>query len=140
VRYEDERPAFINESRKKIEDFLPGARIEITCRLIGQNHVGIIDKSPRQRRPLGFPTGQLTWSVRRSVQYAQTLQQAQGLLPPLPFGLRAVEQRRLYIFDDTHLRNEIERLEEKAYPLVTNSTSGLVIEPGNVVPFKENPA
>jgi hypothetical protein len=43
VRDEDQRSAIINESREKIEDFLPGARIEITCGLIGQDHVGIID-------------------------------------------------------------------------------------------------
>jgi hypothetical protein len=43
VRDEDQRSAFINETREKIEDFLAGTRVEITCGLIGQDHVGIID-------------------------------------------------------------------------------------------------
>ena len=96
-----------------------GARVEVTGRLVGQQHGRVVYQGSGNSYALHLTTRHLVALVFQTVAQSNGLEGADGSLAALAgIELVVVHQRQLHVLDGRSLRQQVVVLEHEAYLLV----------------------
>src|SRR5262249_47599286 len=138
VRHHDDCLAALIEARQKIHNLVAGARVEVAGRLIGQDHVRVIDQSAGDGDALLLATRKLHRPVVQPV--AQAHQACQLHTPGARFFVQMaalIEQRHLDILDHRVLRQQIVGLKNETQVAAANFGKLVVVHFGDVLVAEE---
>ena len=125
---------------EKRQDFLAVFRVEISCRLVGQNQGRTQYERPGHGNPLLFSAGEFVRQVLGSVTQAGSLQHFKR--PGASFlaaGARKVERER-HVFLRSQSGEQIEELEDEPDLLAAQSGQVVVVQTRRVPPVDDHRA
>ena len=130
---QDDRLPFRVELIEQGQDVLAGLAVEVAGRLIGQQDAGIADQGAGDGDPLLLAAGELVGTVLDPVAQAHALEHLGRPLAPRPPAVPRVDQGHLHVPQGTGPAEQLERLKDKADPLVADAGQGGVAHAGGVL-------
>ncbi len=129
----NDRASFVIEPLKEGHDFIRRHRIEIACRFVGKDKIGIVHQRAGNRHPLLLTTGQLGGPVAESI--TESHHGGQHLAPFARLGGQPshVVQWDFDIFYDAQLWDEIVGLKHKPDSGGSDSRQFIVGHLGNII-------
>ena len=103
---------------------IPGDRIQIAGRLIGQQQLRIVGQRPRDRHALSLAHRKLGRQMSGAMRHPNQVQQLGRLFRALLRAERCLEHRDLNILERRQRRQQIERLKDKSQRGATESGPG----------------
>ena len=115
MRHHDDRDAFVVEPLENLHHLDAGPAVEIPGRLVGEDHVRIVDQRSRDGNALLLASGKLARRVIAASLKAHRSQDLFRFLPQLRAGERdlGIKQRQLDVFQGRRAREKIEVLENE---------------------------
>ena len=95
-----------------LQDLFTGSSIEVTCRLVGENQIGIGDDRARDCDALFLSAGELARLVVHPVRESNEFERRFHVLAPLRFAELCQQQRKFYVFEGGEYGYQIERLKD----------------------------
>jgi hypothetical protein len=95
-------------------DFRPVLRVEISCRLIGENDPGLMHDGPRNRNPLLLSTRKLTRPMCSAVGHPHQRQDLCDALSDSPTLLSTQQQRKGHVLFDRKTWDQMKGLKNDA--------------------------
>ena len=111
---QDNCPALIVQFLQNLQDFLAGCRVQVTCRLICQNHRRSGGYSSGYGNPLLLSAGHLRRLVVHTVLQTYHFQSIPGKLSSLLPAKASVNKRQLHILQSIQIGDQIESLKNKS--------------------------
>ncbi|MBA7568093.1 hypothetical protein ES708_09814 [subsurface metagenome] len=118
---------------QQAHDLLPGNRVQVAGRFIGQNNGRVVHHGPGNGHPLALAAAQFAGPMGGPVRQAHPLQDFLGLLDPLTAVNTGVNQGEFHIPQGRGTRQEIKRLEDEADFPVPDGGQLVVIHLDNLV-------
>ena len=134
VRDHDDGDAALVELLKNSHDLDTGPAVEISRRLVGQHHFGIVHQRARNRDPLLLAAGKLTRMMFFAPGKSNRRQNRVRFVAQLRVGqaMRAVKQWQLDILARRSARQQIETLKNETEFVIANICELIAIEHGNI--------
>src|SRR5437899_5376462 len=108
---------------QQLHDRFAVRRVEVSCRLVGEQDRGIAHHRARDRDPLLLAPGELHRVMLRAMHHTDLLERLLHPLRALPSRHATVGERQLDILGDGEIADQIEGLEHEADPPVADSGS-----------------
>ena len=108
------QPAVLPELLQQGDDVVPGVLVQVPGRLVGQQHLRLLDQRPGDRDPLLLAAGQLGRQVPGPVGQADVREGLRGPGPPARRAHAERHQGRLHVLLRAQRRHQVERLEDEA--------------------------
>ena len=125
VRHHDYSELLLGvQGSQDLHDFVAGRAVEVAGRLVGQQHLGAGDQSPRNGGPLHFTSRKLAWLMTQAMPQTGGFEQLRGpgdvLLAMPAIGEQALSnhQRRKNILQRREFGEQVVELENHAERLV----------------------
>ncbi len=123
---------------QQLADARSGGRIEISRRLIREQHSRPRYEGPRERDALLLAAGELARVVAGAAFQADPLEGLEGRAACI--RARCQLQGKHDIFEGGQRRNEMKGLENEAHTLGSQARTSILIEPSEIRSFEQDPA
>ena len=131
------RPPGTVEGIEQVHNVVAGGGVEIAGRLVGQNHMRVVDQSSRDRHPLLLSSRKLRGPVAEPAREADQLRQLEAALAAAGQRRPLVGERHLDILHHAQLLNEIVRLKNKAQIPAADARERLVVHRRHILTGEE---
>ena len=116
VGHQDERePGVAPQLLQQAHDVVPGALVQVAGRLVGQQHLGLLDQRAGDRHPLLLASGHLSGQVPQPLAETHILQRRRGAGPPLRRPDAQRHQGHLHVLQRVQRRDQVEGLEDEPH-------------------------
>ena len=114
VRRHEQRRAELVDANEQLDDLPARDRVEVPCRLVGDEYFRSAHQGARNRRPLLLATRELVREVFAPLREADKREGALGLLPCFFAGVPRDEEREADVLGDRLPWQQLEVLEHDA--------------------------
>src|SRR5438105_8240279 len=132
VRDHHDGLAEVVEALKDRKDLRARSRVQVSRRLVREDHRRVVQERARDRDALLLTAGELARAVVDPVAEADLLERSERALPPL-FAVAAVDERQLDVLDRVQSREQVVGLEHEADVLVADPGQLIVGELSDVL-------